>query len=68
MVGASSLAQSIVLTNIILDKQNRGYGWYFLLLLFGWLGFFCGGDLLLFSFFEVHHTNTLANQELGHTP
>jgi hypothetical protein len=29
--------------------------------------FFFGGVVCLFSFFEVHHTKTLANQELGHT-
>lgn len=59
----SSLDQSIVLTNIILDKQNRGYRFLFWGVCVGG-----GGVCLLFFFFEVHHTKILANQELGHTP
>lgn len=38
-------------------------GWIFVCLFV----FLEGGICLLFSSFELHHTKTLANQELGHT-
>lgn len=38
-----------------------------ILRLFIYLFLWGGGVCLLFSFFEVHHTKTLANQELGHS-
>lgn len=52
-----------LLSSIVLNKPNQEHASreFFPL----WVGV---GICLLFSFFELHHTKTLANQELGHTP
>lgn len=52
-----------LLSSIVLNKPNPEHASreFFP----SWVGV---GICLLFSFFELHHTKTLANQELGHTP
>lgn len=65
MCGWGGLDQCGVCTDIILNKQKRGILQIFIVCVCGGASM---GGVCLFSFFEVHHTKTLANQELGCTP